>query len=338
MNVHLLTREEPEADKPARATAVAASAPSLSIAVVLPCFNEALTIGRVVQDFAGALPGAVVYVFDNASTDETAAAARRAGAVVLAEPRRGKGNVVRRMFAEVEADVYVMADGDGTYDACAAPTLVAKLIDQRLDMVVGVREGVTKDAGRRGHGFGNGLFNLLYAAVFGRDFTDIFSGYRVLSRRFVKSFPAISAGFETETELSVHASQLKLPVAEVRVPYGRRVEGSASKLSTFRDGLRILRTFAFLLKETRPFIFYSFFSAALAALSLALTLPLLLTYLETGLVPRFPTAILATGLMIVSVLLFVCGLILDSLAFSRVEQKRMLYLAQRPFGLGGLRP
>jgi glycosyltransferase involved in cell wall biosynthesis len=334
MNVHLVTREAPRADKAAGSTAVAASAPHLSLAVVLPCFNEALTIGKVVQDFARALPGAVVYVFDNASTDETAAAARQAGAVVLAEPRRGKGNVVRRMFSEVEADVYLMADGDGTYDACAAPALVAKLIDERLDMVVGVREGVTKDAGRKGHGFGNSLFNRLYAAVFGRDFTDIFSGYRVLSRRFVKSFPAISAGFETETELSAHASQLKLPVAEVSVPYGRRVEGSTSKLSTFRDGLRILLTFAFLLKEMRPFIFYGFFSAALAGVSLALALPLLSTYLETGLVPRFPTAILATGLMIVSVLLFICGLILDSLAFSRVEQKRMFYLAQRPFEFG----
>ena len=220
MNVHLLTREAPGADKAAGSTAVAASAPGLSLAVVLPCFNEALTIGKVVQDFARALPGAVVYVFDNASTDETAAAARQAGAVVLAEPRRGKGNVVRRMFSEVEADVYVMADGDGTYDACAAPALVAKLLDERLDMVVGVREGVTKDAGRKGHRFGNSLFNGLYAAVFGRDFTDIFSGYRVLSRRFVKSFPAISAGLRPRPSSRRTPAQASCRSSEAPVPYG----------------------------------------------------------------------------------------------------------------------
>ncbi len=298
----------------------------LSIAVVIPCFNEESCIAGVVADFKQALPGARIFVFDNASTDRTGELARAAGATVVLEPRRGKGNVVRRMFAEVEADVYVMADGDGTYDAAASPRLVHDLISRRLDMVVGTRAGVTDDAGRTGHAVGNRLFNGLFRSMFGDDFTDIFSGYRVFSRRFVKSFPALSAGFEIETEMSVHASQLRMPVGEVALPYGRRPEDSPSKLRTFADGFRILLTFVLLLRETRPTFFYGVLAGALALLSLVLAAPLVSTYLATGLVPRFPTAILATGLMIVAALLMTCGLILGSLSLSRIEQKRILYL------------
>lgn len=299
----------------------------LSIAVLLPCFNEEHAIGDVVRDFRAALPGARVYVFDNASTDATAREAVAAGATVIREQRRGKGNVVRRMFAEVEADIYVMADGDGTYDAVSAPRLVHKLIDERADMVVGTRAGVTEDAGRAGHAFGNRLFNSLYERAFGDGFTDIFSGYRALSRRFVKTFPAISSGFEIETEMSVHASQLRIPTVELPLPYGRRREGSHSKLSTVRDGLRILVTFAVLMKETRPVLFYGALASAMALLSLLLAIPVIDTWMLTGLVPRLPTALLSTGLMIMAALFLACGLILDSLAFSRVEQKRILYLA-----------
>jgi glycosyltransferase involved in cell wall biosynthesis len=299
----------------------------LTLAVMLPCFNEEHAIGDVVRDFRAALPGARVYVFDNASTDDTAREAIAAGATVIREKRRGKGNVVRRMFAEVEADIYVMADGDGTYDAAAAPRLVRMLIDERADMVVGTRAGVTEDAGRAGHAFGNRLFNSLYERAFGDGFTDIFSGYRALSRRFVKTFPAVSTGFEIETEMSVHASQLRIPTVEMPLPYGRRREGSHSKLSTVRDGLRILTTFAVLMKETRPALFFGALAGAMALLSLLLAVPVIETWMATGLVPRLPTALLSTGLMIMAGLFLACGLILDSLAFSRVEQKRILYLA-----------
>jgi glycosyltransferase involved in cell wall biosynthesis len=299
----------------------------LTIAVLLPCHNEAATIAAVVRSFRAALPEANVYVFDNASTDATADIARRAGARVVTEPRKGKGNVVRRMFSDVEADIYVMADGDGTYDAAAAPRLVSRLVEDNVDMVVGARALVTEDAGRAGHAFGNRLFNDLYGQFFGQEFKDIFSGYRAFSRRFVKSFPAISSGFEIETELSVHASQLKIPTAEIELPYGKRPVGSASKLRTFHDGSRILTTFMLLLKETRPALFFSLIAGLMAAASLALAVPVVDTWLSTGLVPRLPTALLATGLMIVSMLMLACGLILDSLARSRIEHKRMLYLA-----------
>jgi glycosyltransferase involved in cell wall biosynthesis len=298
----------------------------LSIAVVIPCFNEENCIAGVVTDFRRSLPGARIFVFDNASSDRTAESARAAGATVVLEPRRGKGNVVRRMFAEVEADVYVTADGDGTYDAASAPRLVNELISRRLDMVVGVRVGVRDDAGRRGHAVGNRMFNGLFRSMFGDDFSDIFSGYRAFSRRFVKSFPALSTGFEIETEMSVHASQLRMPVGEVALPYGRRPANSSSKLRTVADGFRILRTFVLLLRETRPTFFYGVPAGLLALLSLILAAPLASTYLATGLVPRFPTAILATGLMIIAALLMTCGLILGSLSLSRIEQKRMLYL------------
>ena len=299
----------------------------LSIAVLLPCHNEAPTIGGVVRSFRKALPQAIVYVFDNASSDDTARQAALAGARVYQEPRKGKGNVVRRMFADVDADIYVMADGDGTYDPGDAPTLVANLLGGRVDMVIGTRKGVTADAGRGGHGVGNLLFNGLYRQLFGDQFSDIFSGYRVFSRRFVKSFPAISSGFEIETEMSVHASQLGIPTLEVPLDYGRRPEGSMSKLNTVRDGLKILLTFVLLLKETRPVIFFGLLSAVLALTGLILALPIFATWLQTGLVPRFPTAMLSTGLMLLAALSAACGFILDSLTRARIEQKRILYLA-----------
>jgi len=299
----------------------------LDIAVVLPCYNEGATIGAVVAGFRAALPRARVLVFDNNSTDLTALAARRAGAEVIREPRQGKGNVVRRMFADVDADIYVMADGDGTYDPADAVDLVRALITERVDMAVGVRRDVTVDAGRKGHAVGNMMFNELYKRLFGNDFTDILSGYRAFTRRFVKSFPAVSGGFEIETEMSVHASQLKIPTVEIALEYGRRVEGSPSKLRTFRDGFRILMMFAMLAKETRPSLFFGVIAGLLAALSLLLALPLLPTYLATGLVPRLPTAILSTGCMLLAAMAGTAGLVLDSLARSRVENKRILYLS-----------
>jgi glycosyltransferase involved in cell wall biosynthesis len=301
--------------------------PGIAIAVLIPCRDEAATIGTVVRDFRAALPKARIAVFDNASKDETIAAARAAGAEVFGERRRGKGNVVRRMFAEISADVYVMVDGDGTYDASAAPQLVTMMLDDRLDMVIGARENVHENAHRAGHALGNRLFNRLYGALFGYAFGDIFSGYRAFSRRFVKSFPALSSGFEIETELSVHATQLRLPIGEIALPYGKRPEGSASKLRSVSDGWRILRTFAYLLKETRPAMFFGMPAAAFLLAAAGLALPLIETYLATGLVPRLPTAILCTGLVILACMCATCGLILDSLARFRVEQKRMLYLA-----------
>lgn len=304
-----------------------ASSLRADIAVIIPCFNEALTIATVVADLRHALPGARIVVFDNNSSDGTAEAARAAGADVFFEPQRGKGNVVRRMFAEIDADVYLMVDGDGTYDAASAPALVSLVLDERIDMAVGARANVTQNAHRAGHAFGNRLFNTIFAKLFGRSYVDLFSGYRAFSRRFVKSFPALSSGFEIETELSVHASQMRLPIAEIDTPYGKRPDGSHSKLNSVRDGLRILRAFLFLLKETRPVLFFGMLAGAVAALAGALALPLLNTYLETGLVPRQPTAILCVGLMLVSSLLGVCGIILDSLTRARVEQKRILYLA-----------
>ncbi|MEJ1157390.1 glycosyltransferase [Prosthecomicrobium sp. N25] len=305
----------------------------LDIAILIPCYNEALTIAEVVRDFRRTLPRARIFVFDNNSSDDTATIAARAGARVVRERRQGKGNVVRRMFADIDADIYVMADGDGTYDAAAAPALIAKLIEERADMVVGTRRGVHEDAGREGHAFGNRVFNLIYGRLFGRDFTDIFSGYRAFTRRFAKSFPAVSSGFEIETEMSVHASQLKMPTAELELDYGRRPEGSHSKLSTFRDGFRILMMIAMLMKETRPAVFFGLLAGLFGALSLALATPVLAVFLETGLVPRLPTAVLAMGLMVIAFLFTACGLILDSVARGRVEQKRILYLAQAPLAI-----
>ncbi|MBL8588297.1 MAG: glycosyltransferase [Methylobacteriaceae bacterium] len=297
------------------------------VAVLLPCYNEAASIAQVIADFRAALPKARICVFDNASSDGTGDVARAAGADVFFVAARGKGNVVRAMFADVDADIYLMADGDGTYDAASAPRLVAAVRDDHVDMAIGARANVRQNAHRRGHAVGNRLFNALYARLFGAEYGDIFSGYRAFSRRFVKSFPALSAGFEIETELSVHASQMKLPTSEIETPYGKRVEGSPSKLNSLRDGWRILMTFAYLLKETRPGLFFGAPALGVAAAAIALAIPLIETWLATGLVPRMPTAILCTGLMLLAGLLGACGLILDSLARSRAEHKRMLYLA-----------
>jgi glycosyltransferase involved in cell wall biosynthesis len=300
---------------------------AVRVAVLLPCYNEAAAIAQTVAGFRQALPEAIVYVYDNNSSDRTREVAAAAGAVVRTERMQGKGNVVRRMFADVEADVYVMADGDATYDPAAAPRLVRQLLDEQLDMIVGARRSEVDEAYRRGHRLGNRLFTGLLASLFGRTFSDIFSGYRVFSRRFVKSFPALSRGFETETEISVHALELAMPVAEVVTAYGARPEGSASKLSTYRDGWRIMKTILHLFRIERPVLFYGGFAAFLAALALVLAVPLVLTYAETGLVPRFPTAILVTGLMIVSVISFAVGLILDTVVRGRREVRRLHYLS-----------
>ncbi|MEL6860394.1 MAG: glycosyltransferase family 2 protein [Pseudomonadota bacterium] len=297
------------------------------VAVTIPCYNEAVTIAKVIADFKTALPEAAIYVFDNNSTDNTAQIARDAGAIVRSERRQGKGHVVRRIFSDVEADIYLMVDGDDTYDASVAPTLIELLKRNHVDMVVGTRANVTKDAGREGHAFGNKLFNKIYGRLFGKQFSDIFSGYRVFTRRFAKSFPAVSSGFEIETEMSVHCSQLGIPTLERPTHYGERPDDSHSKLRTFRDGFRILGMFATLAKETRPASFFGAIGAGLVVLACLLAAPLVVTYVETGLVPRFPTAILATGMVITASILAVCGLILDSLARARVEAKRAVFLS-----------
>jgi glycosyltransferase involved in cell wall biosynthesis len=299
---------------------------ALQIAVLIPCLNEAGGIAEVVAGFRAALPGAAIYVYDNASTDDTSARALAAGAHVRQEPLRGKGNVVRRMFADVDADVYVLVDGDGTYDAASAPAMIELLTEQHLDMVCGKRVDSEVQAYRHGHRLGNRVLTGLVAVLFGNRITDILSGYRVMSRRFVKSFPALSSGFETETELTVHALDLRVPIAEVRTPYGARSVGTASKLNTWRDGWRILRTIARLVKEERPFAFFVSIGTVLALTAVVLAIPLLLEFLATGLVPRIPTAVLSTGLMLMAVMSYVCGLILDTVTRGRRELKRMHYL------------
>lgn len=309
----------------------------LRIAVLLPCYNEEAAIGQTVAGFRAALPGAAVYVYDNNSTDRTREVAAAAGAIVRTERMQGKGHVVRRMFADVEADVYVMADGDATYDASAAPDLVRRLADEQLDMVVGSRRSEVEEAYRRGHRLGNRLLTGILARIFGRTFSDILSGYRVFSRRFVKSFPALSRGFEIETEISVHALELAMPVAEIVTAYGARPEGSESKLSTYRDGWRILRTIAHLFRIERPVMFYGSFGFTLAMAAVILTIPLAVTYAQTGLVPRFPTAILATGMMVVAALSFMTGLILDTVVRGRREVRRLHYLALPAVGASGPR-
>jgi glycosyltransferase involved in cell wall biosynthesis len=301
--------------------------PEASIAVLLPCYNEEHTIGDVVARFREALPGAAIHVYDNNSSDLTALKARAAGAHVVREPRQGKGHVVRRMFADIEADIYVMADGDGTYAPEDAPLLINTLLTEGADMAVGTRRGVGDDAGRAGHAFGNRFFNAVYRKLFGRDFTDILSGYRAFTRRYVKSFPAVSGGFEIETEMSVHASMLKLPVSEIALDYGRRPPGSASKLSTVRDGVKILWMFGMLMKETQPLRFFGIISGGLLAASLAFMAPVLAEYFATGLVTRQPTWVLAIGLMLLATVTFAAGLILDSVARGRAEQKRIFYLS-----------
>jgi glycosyltransferase involved in cell wall biosynthesis len=310
----------------------------LEIAVLVPCLNEAAGIAGVVESFRQALPGACIYVYDNASVDDTFGVAERAGATARREPARGKGNVVRRMFADVEADVYVLVDGDGTYDAPSAPKMIDLLCDQQLDMVCGKRIGSQQAAYRQGHRLGNRALTGLVSNLFGNNVTDILSGYRVMSRRFVKSFPALSKGFEIETELTVHALDLRVPIAEIATPYGVRAQGTVSKLNTWRDGWRILRTIARLVKEERPFGFFVSIGAVLALVSVSLAIPLLLEFLETGLVPRIPTAVLSTGLMLMAVMSFVCGLILDTVTRGRRELKRMHYLLHAHSGRGNERP
>lgn len=297
------------------------------IAVLLPCYNEEAAIGATVAGFREALPDAIVYVYDNNSSDRTREIAAEAGAIVRTERQQGKGHVVMRMFADVDADVYVMADGDLTYDPKAAPQMVDMLLAEQLDMVVGTRRHQEKDAYRGGHVLGNRIFTGLLAGLFGRSFSDIFSGYRVFSHRFVKSFPVISSGFEIETEISVHALELKMPVGEVETIYAARPEGSHSKLSTYGDGWRILRTIMTLYRVERPALYYGLIGAALFALAIILAIPLVITYLHTGLVPRFPTAILVTGIIIVAVLCFFAGLILDTVTRGRRELRRMAYLS-----------
>ena len=298
------------------------------IAVLLPCYNEEAAIAATVEGFRKALPGATVYVYDNNSRDRTREVAAAAGAVVRTESQQGKGCVVRRMFADVEADVYVMADGDLTYEPTSAPEMVRQLITENLDMVVGARRHDVADAYRGGHVLGNRLFTRLLTRLFGRSFTDIFSGYRVFSRRFVKSYPVLSQGFEIETEMSVHALELRMPVGEIETRYLARPEGSHSKLSTFRDGWRILKTIVTLYRIERPVLFFGTIGAVLVLAALVLAIPLVFTYIETGLVPRFPTAILATGMTIVAVLCFFAGLILDTVTRGRREMRRLAYLAQ----------
>ena len=305
----------------------------MKIAVLLPCFNEEAAIAQTVAGFRAALPEAVVYVYDNGSTDRTAEVAAAAGAVIRYERMQGKGHVVRRMFADVDADIFVMADGDATYEASAAPAMVARLIDEQLDMVVGARRSEVEAAYRRGHRMGNRVLTTMLAWSFGRSFSDILSGYRVFSRRFVKSFPVLSAGFEIETEISVHALELRMPVAEVMTAYAARPEGSVSKLSTYADGWRIVRTIAMLFRFERPLLFFGSVAGVLALLALILAVPLVMTYLQTGLVPRFPTAILATGLMILAALNGFCGLILDTVVRGRREVRRLAYLALPAPGL-----
>lgn len=297
------------------------------IAVLLPCYNEAGAIARTVEEFRAALPDAVIYVYDNNSTDGSRELAAAAGAVVRQVRQQGKGHVVRRMFADIDADLYIMADGDATYEAAAAPDMIAMMLEHNFDMVVGCRRSEEQAAYRTGHRLGNRMLTGLLQSLFGRSFTDILSGYRLFSRRFVKSFPVLSAGFEIETEISVHALELAMPVAEKETAYAARPEGSVSKLSTYRDGWRILRTILNLYRMERPIWFYGGIAALLLLVALALALPLLFTWLETGLVPRFPTAILVTGMTIVAGLSFMCGLILDTVVRGRREVKRLAYLA-----------
>lgn len=296
-------------------------------AVVIPCFNEATTIGDVVRSFRAALPDASIHVFDNNSSDGTAAVARAAGARIHQVRLQGKGHVVRRMFADVEADTYVLVDGDGTYDAAAAPRLVGALESGGLDMVNASRVHEARAAYRRGHVAGNRVLTFLVARLFGDRLGDLLSGYRAFSRRFVKSFPALSGGFEIETELSVHALALNMPIGEIATAYGARPSGSESKLNTWRDGARILRAIVVLAKQEKPLLFFTAIGAGLLAASLGIGLPVVLGFLRTGLVPRLPSAVLATGLAILSFLSFACGLILDSVTRGRLEARHMAYLA-----------
>ncbi|MBX3162399.1 MAG: glycosyltransferase [Deltaproteobacteria bacterium] len=301
-------------------------ADGLEVAVLVPCFNEEAAIDKVVRDFRAALPTATIYVYDNNSSDDTSGVAARAGAEVRRELMRGKGNVVRRMFQDIEADVYVMVDGDDTYEAAVAPALVEKLVAENLDMVVGRRVETHQAAYRAGHRLGNRVLTGLVGWLFGARIADMLSGYRVFSRRFVKSFPSSSREFEIETELTVHAMQMRMAVAEIATSYKERPPGSTSKLRTFRDGWRILMTITNLMRNERPLLFFSLIGMALVALALILGIPVMVTYLDTGLVPRFPTAILCSALVVIAVLCVATGLILDLVAHVRREAKRLVYL------------
>jgi glycosyltransferase involved in cell wall biosynthesis len=301
-------------------------AAGLEIAVLVPCYNEAAAIAKVVADFRGALPQATVYVYDNNSTDETSAVAAAAGAVVRRELRKGKGNVVRRMFQDIEADLYVMVDGDDTYDASVAPALVERLVEDNLDMVVGRRIETHHAAYRAGHRLGNRVLTGLVGRLFGAQIDDMLSGYRVFSKRFVKSFPSFSREFEIETELTVHAMQMRMAVAEIETNYKERPPGSTSKLRTFRDGWRILLMIVNLVRNERPLLFFSLIGFALIALATVLGIPVVLEYFDTGRVPRFPTAILCSALVVIAVVCWATGLILDHVAHVRREAKRLVYL------------
>jgi len=309
-----------------------ASRAPYEVAVLVPCYNEERAIGKVVADFRAALPDAKIYVYDNNSTDGTVELAKQAGAVVRREIHQGKGYVVRRMFNDVEADVYVLVDGDATYDAASAPAMVSKLIEERLDMVVAARIDREEEAYRPGHRAGNRLLTGVVGHMFGHAFSDILSGYRVFSRRFVKSFPILSGGFEIETELTVHALELELPVGEVATPYYSRPSGSTSKLSTWSDGFRILWTTFRLYRAERPLALFGGFGVALAIISMGLAIPIFITYVQEGLVPRLPTAVLSTGLMLIAFLSMACGLILDTVTRGRRELKLIAYLALRAPG------
>lgn len=299
------------------------------IAVLIPCYNEAVAIPRVVAAFRAALPDAAIHVYDNNSTDGTSAAAEAAGALVRTEPQQGKGNVVRRMFADIEADIYVLVDGDDTYDAAAAPAMVAMLQGERLDMVTAIRVTEIVAAYRPGHRFGNLMLTGMVRLIFGDRITDMLSGYRAFSRRFVKSFPALAQGFETETEFTVHALELRLPVGEIKTAYKDRPPGSVSKLNTIRDGIRILRTILALIQRERPLAFFGLAGLAMMAVAIGLFIPVLAEFLRTGLVPRLPTAILSAGLVLGGLLSLAAGLILDTVTRGRLEAKRIAYLAIR---------
>src|SRR5271156_5267714 len=330
---------EPRGDRPGRAQALAESARSkfpqaepakLRIAVLVPCFNEEAAVATVVADFRKSLPAAEIFVYDNNSTDRTMAVAREAGAEVRSERRQGKGHVVRRMFADIDADIYVLVDGDATYDAASAPRMIDALLSDHLDMVVGFRVDQVQAAYRPGHRTGNWMLTSFLSSVFGQAFKDILSGYRMFSRRFVKSFPVLSDGFEIETELTVHALELSLPVAEVETPYYARPEGSFSKLNTWHDGFRILGTILKLYRSEKPLRFFTAIGIFLALVSIGLAIPILVTYLELGLVPRLPTAVLSTGLMIASILSVSSGLVLDTVTRGRREMKLLAYLSEPP--------
>ncbi|MGI9265207.1 MAG: glycosyltransferase [Gammaproteobacteria bacterium] len=314
-------------------SASASSAANLSVAVLVPCYNEEAAIAGVVSGFKAALPDAAIYVYDNNSTDRTCEIAAAAGAIVRRETQQGKGYVVRRMFADVEADVYVLVDGDGTYDATRAPVLIHQLLSAGLDLVNVARSGDSDAVHRRGHRLGNRVLSGIVASIFGNRFSDMLSGYKIFSRRFVKSFPALSSGFEIETELTVHALELSMPLAEETARYSERPSGGESKLSTVRDGIRILRTIAVFVKEERPLKFFAAVAALIAFAAGVLIWPVIGTYLETGLVPRMPTAVLSMGLMILAALTFTAGLILDTVTRGRREAKRMRYLSiEAPHG------